>query len=594
MSDPNFIEGININTPYGIALNNNNLYVSQYSNNSIVIYNIKTGQINTVINTGLVNPAGMVCDNINNLYITNQTNNTITKYNPDTGAIYNFITGISGPSGITIDINNNLYISAIYGNTIGKYNSSNGSVINANYIVVGPVGSAELMFDENNNLYVANYFGNTVGKYNCDNNDVGTTINANFITGLSLPVGLTFDNNNNNLYVSNAGNGTIGQYNINTGQAINNSILTGLTYPLAISYYNNYLYVANFGGNSLDKYYISPPPPSAILTNGTNQLYNQTFCNLFQSTTNNGFSTCDNCDFSFNNGDNVLSTSSAGGEQQCLNSCAANEFCTSYTFLGNSSSNSSSNNCILYGLNNQYPTQINTGVVGSYSGYAITSPKAAYNYDNLTSSQQNNVQLKCTSQYLNNTFTPNNPTIDISSCLTFSNQSNDTTQINTVPECIFNIYEENGGPVEYTNTANYINPNGINTGAVEDPNISNYEDAYNQYNTLKKQNSNINNILESDNNSNNQQYFTEVNTNYNTLSNDFLANIKSQGSQGSQGGQSGQLSNISSQINQTIGGNIESFANINTNISKNNNNKLLIIMLIIFFALFLIFIFKKK
>jgi sugar lactone lactonase YvrE len=579
MSDPNFIEGININSPYGIALNNNNLYVSQYSSNSVVVYNIKTGQINTVINTGLVNPAGIVCDNINNLYITNQTNSTVTKYNPDTGVNYNFITGIKGSSGITIDSNNNLYISAIFGNTIGKYNSSNGSVINANYIV-GLDGPAELVFDENNNLYVANYFGTTVGKYNCDNNDVGTIINANFITGLSAPVGLTFDNNNNNLYVSNSGNGTIGQYNINTGQAINNSIITGLNYPLAILYYNNYLYVANFGGNSLDKYYINPPPRSAILKNGTNQLYNQTFCDLFQSTTNNGFSTCDNCDFSFKDGDNVLSTSSTGGEQQCLKSCADNEFCTSYTFLGNSSSNSSSDNCTLYGLNNQYPTQINTAVVGSYSGYAITSPKASYNYNNLTNKQKKNVQLKCTSQYLNNTFTPKNPKIDISSCITFSNQSNNTTQINTDPECIFNIYEQNGGPVENTNSANYINPSGINTGAVEDPNITNYEDAYNQYNTLKKQNSNINNILASEDNN---QYYSEVNTNYNTLSKDFLANIKGQG---------GKLSNLSSQINQTIGGNIESFVNINKN--NNNNNKLLIIMLIIFFALFLIFIFKKK
>ena len=586
MSDPNFIEGININNPYGIALNNNNLYVSQYSNNSVVVYNITTGKINTVINTGLVNPAGMVCDKYNNLYITNQSNGTVAKYNPDTVINYNFITGLIGPSGITIDSNNNLYISNILGTTIGKYNSSNGSVINANYIV-GLSGPAELGFDENNNLYVANYFGTTVGKYNCDNNDIGTTINANFITGLSSPVGLSIDNDNDNLYVGNNGNNTVGQYNINTGQAINNSIITGLNYSLAILFYNNYLYVANFNGNSLDKYYIKPPPPSPILNNGSNQLYNQTFCDLFQSTTNNGFSTCDNCDFNFNDGDNVLSTSSTGGEQQCLQSCADDNFCTSYTFLGNSSSNSSSNNCTLYGLNNQYPTEINTGVIGSYSGYAITDPIASYDYTKLNQTQKNNVQLKCSNQYLNNTFTPKNPTIDISSCLTFSNQSNNTTQINADPECVFNIYKENGIPVGYTKTGNYINPSGINTEAVEDPNISNYEDVYNQYNKLKKQNSNINNVLASENNSNNQQYYSTVNINYDTLSNDFLNNIKGQG---------GKLANLSSQINQSIGGNIESFANTNTytNTNTNNKNKLLIFMLIIFFALFLIFIFKKK
>jgi len=343
-----------------------------------------------------------------------------------------------------------------------------------------------------------------------------------------------------------------------------------------------------------------PPPP---LLNGYNQLYNQIFCNLFQSTINNGFSTCDNCDFSFNNANNVLSTSSTGGVQQCLNLCANNQYCTAYTHYGNNSPNTGSNNCILYGANDQYPIQINTGVVGSYSGYAVTAPKASYNYNNLNNNQKNNVQLKCATQYLNKTFTPEISTIDISNCLSFSNQNN-TTEINANPECIFNIYQQNGGPVNYNSTANYINKSNIKTGSNGDVNITDYEYAYNQYNKLKTQNSNINDILASSDNKNYPQYFSTINTNYDTLSNNFLENINSQGTQ---------LSNVSSQISKKIGGNIETFNNKNEYIQNEyiqneyiqneyiqneynkNNNKLLIIILIILIIFFiLIFLFKKK
>jgi hypothetical protein len=316
-------------------------------------------------------------------------------------------------------------------------------------------------------------------------------------------------------------------------------------------------------------------PPNLI--NGYNQLYNQIFCNLFQSTTNNGFSTCDNCNFSYNNANNVLSTSSTSGEQSCLNSCKSNPYCTAYTFQGNNSGNTSGQNCTLYGLNNSYPTQINSNVIGSYSGYDITPPKANYNYNNLNSEQQQNVQFKCSNQFLNNTFTPKKPDINLSSCITFSNQNNNT-EFNTDPECVFNVYEQNKIPVKIKNVANYTNLNGINTASVGDPNITNYENSYNQYNTLKEQNSSINQQLSSSDNANYPQYFQTLTNDNQTLFNDFLGNIEGQG---------GQLSDLSLQINQSIGGNIEGFEN-------KNNNKLLIIILIIFVLIFIFFVFKKK
>lgn len=317
------------------------------------------------------------------------------------------------------------------------------------------------------------------------------------------------------------------------------------------------------------------------LTNGFNQLYNQIFCNLFQSTTNNGFSTCDNCTLSFNSSDSVISANTSEGEQSCLNLCNDNQYCTAYTF----DSNASSNNCTLYGNNSQYPTQINPGVNGSYSGYTITLPKAQYNFSNLNSDQQQNIQLKCSNQYLNNTFTPTKPNVDISSCISVeSNNSNST--INVAPECLFNIYQQNNIPVTIKNVPKYENTNNINTNSVGDESITNYQNEYNQYNQLKKQNSAINQNALSTDNANYQTYFQNLSTQNLALQNNYSNNISSGNNQ---------LLNISTQLKNSIGGNI--LENYENNSNTNNDNKkyiLLIILIIIFVLIFVFFIFSKK
>jgi len=325
----------------------------------------------------------------------------------------------------------------------------------------------------------------------------------------------------------------------------------------------------------------SSPQPN--LTNGFNQLYNQIFCNLFQSTTNNGFATCDNCNFNFPESDGVLSNNATDGQQSCLNLCNNNEYCTAYTFLGSNSGNTSSNNCILYGTNNQYPSQINSGVIGSYSGYAITDPKASFSYNNLNSTQQDNVKLKCANQFLNNTYTPNQPSVDITSCISFNDDSSGgKTKFNVDPQCLFNIYQQNNIPVKIKNETNYTNNSGISTESIGDETITNYENNYNKYMQLKEENSLENRQALSTDNANYPTYFQTLNSQNQILGNSFLGNISTGNSQ---------LSNLFSQIKQTIGtNNIENFENNN-----NNNNKFLLIILLIFFVLIILFfVFNKK
>lgn len=304
---------------------------------------------------------------------------------------------------------------------------------------------------------------------------------------------------------------------------------------------------------------------TGTLTNGYNQLYNPIFCNLYPN--NKGFLTCTNCNYSYSNSDNVLKViNNSQGSQDCLTKCNDNVYCTSYTNNGST--------CTLYGKNNQYPNAINKNVNGSDSGYVIVPPKANYDYNDLSSQNQQTIQTKCFNQYLE-------PNIDLSSCInpsTFTVNDN-TTTIPMQAQCVYDVFQSNGKKVYSKNVMNYSNPNNISNSSVGDPNIQNYEDSYNTYNSLKKQNSNINEELSNNDNKLYPVYYNTLLTQNEALGDNFLENIDNQGIM---------LNNISSQINTSLIGELtEGFEN-------RNNNKFLVLILIIFFLIFIFFVFKKK
>jgi WD40 repeat protein len=86
-----------------LALSGNNLFVSTNSG-TVGLYNASTGAaINSSFITGLNSPLGLAISG-NNLFVANFGNGTVGEYNATTGAAINpsFITGLSSPVSIAV------------------------------------------------------------------------------------------------------------------------------------------------------------------------------------------------------------------------------------------------------------------------------------------------------------------------------------------------------------------------------------------------------------------------------------------------------------------------------------------------------------
>jgi hypothetical protein len=304
-----------------------------------------------------------------------------------------------------------------------------------------------------------------------------------------------------------------------------------------------------------------PPLNLYPLINGTNDLYNPIYCNNLVPT-NTNFITCENCNFGSGT---VTNTSTQSGEQNCLNACDSNDMCTSYTY----DLSESSNNCIQY---SSFPSEILGGVNNVNSGYSLNF---GYDYNSLSSSQQENVQTKCANQYLNNTFLQNN-NIDLESCLTVENNSG-TTNFNVDPQCLFNIYETNDLNPTVVNNATYT-VNSDYTSPQSDTIIDNYEYDYDNYMTQQIQKSNLSNNLEpgwmlKDSNKTYQQNLNQQN---NTLKTDYVNSL--------QDIKKNELTYVNN-VRNTI---IENF----NNDSKKKNNVLMLIFIFIL-VIFMYYILRK-
>src|SRR3954464_5211663 len=104
---------------------------------AVALYGVSVGaqSVDTLINTGLFEPYAVAVDTNNNYYITDSANNSIIKYVPETGQITNF----SGRVSITRD----------YGDGpsyLAKFGSPQGIVFARGGFVVADSGNNRIRF----------------------------------------------------------------------------------------------------------------------------------------------------------------------------------------------------------------------------------------------------------------------------------------------------------------------------------------------------------------------------------------------------------------------------------------------------------------
>lgn len=144
----NFITGLS--GPTGLLLAGSHLYVTNYAGNSVGEYDATTGTTinDSLITAGLNAPFGLAI-NGNNLFVSNTGFNAsnVGEYDATTGAAINvnFISGTGETQGLAV-LGSELLVAPSESNWVSSYDVTTGAVINAQYIAVssaGPFGTGQ-------------------------------------------------------------------------------------------------------------------------------------------------------------------------------------------------------------------------------------------------------------------------------------------------------------------------------------------------------------------------------------------------------------------------------------------------------------------
>ena len=262
------------NNPLAIAIDtNNNLYISDYSNNRIRKVTASTGVITTIAgndSTGynrdsipadsawLHSPAGIALDKAGNIYFVDHDNCRIRMIKASNDTIYTLSGGKAGfsgdggpaikaqfwyPLGITVDAAGNVYIGDTYDNRIREITVGNDTIRTISGTGSssfsgdgGPASAAAvfqphyLSFDAAGNLFVADMGNNRIREITVSNGNITTLAgdgdpgyNGNNISAVSAQLSYPLDiaaDDSGNVYFSEGGNNMVREINSRTGNVL--------------------------------------------------------------------------------------------------------------------------------------------------------------------------------------------------------------------------------------------------------------------------------------------------------------------------------------------------------------------------------------
>ena len=180
--EPNNQEYCYSSYPAGIAIDLlDNIYVANYGNNSIDIFDNKGNFISAVYPTNKMDPwtsgspGKVAVDSSGNIFYTTIYSSFVNKFDKNGNFIKSWIVdteGILAP-GIAIDSSGNVYIAAINNNCIEKFDNNGNLLKTWGSLPVGTGGGQfngphDIAIDPSDNVYVADFNNNLIQKF--DNN----------------------------------------------------------------------------------------------------------------------------------------------------------------------------------------------------------------------------------------------------------------------------------------------------------------------------------------------------------------------------------------------------------------------------------------
>ena len=245
-----------------------NVYVPNYSNNTVKKYSSTGTLITATFGSGYNRPETIVADASGNIYVLNTGANNITKFNSSGTSLGTFASGFSSPYGMAIDSSGNIYIADYGNNAVKKYNSGGTLQLTITSNISGP---SNVAIDASGNVFVLNLTARTVTKYNSSG-----TFQSTFKSGLSSTSYGFWVDGANNVYVGDSGNNKVTIYGP-TGTTL--STITVTDPEGIVTDTKGNLYVASYSGNAVYKYtltggyFISPQlPPGLSFSNSTGSI----------------------------------------------------------------------------------------------------------------------------------------------------------------------------------------------------------------------------------------------------------------------------------------------------------------------------------
>ena len=233
--------------PYGLALNGNDLYISEYNGNRIIKLDITDPlppMTEVVVATNRPAPLALRGDE---LFLGDFTAGSISKVNiTDAVPMTTLVTtGVSQPNGMTID-GDILYVSARGTNQILSIDVTEPNptpqVVAS---ISGPVGIVK--FGES--LYVSS--SNGIRRIDLSQSPATST----FVASVPSATGLTL--NGNFLYI--AGSGAVSRIDLNAETPMVETVVSGLSNPGLVAFNGITMFIAEIGNNRVVKLELSTP-----------------------------------------------------------------------------------------------------------------------------------------------------------------------------------------------------------------------------------------------------------------------------------------------------------------------------------------------
>ena len=239
-----------INSPQGIIVNGDDLYIAQPGDGKISKYNLTSGtQTATNVIVGITYPRQLLLIG-NDLYIAETSIGTISKINITAGAptTTDILTGLIYPQGMALNGNDLYFIEE--GNS-GASKISRINITDATPIVTEIVSGLNVAIQlsiNGNDLYIAEKFGNKISKI--DLTDAIPTVTD--VVTVNRPNSIV--SSGNEIYIAETGPGSgdnkITKFDVTSIVPTTTDVVTGLDNPTGIAIKDNILFISEV---SLDK-----------------------------------------------------------------------------------------------------------------------------------------------------------------------------------------------------------------------------------------------------------------------------------------------------------------------------------------------------